>query len=447
MTRDKWCSTIGDLANENSKLEMVRFLDPFIGSFNNHLMHTFGKTIILTGNNSAGKISLAKAINQQGIKQLTSSDNTIIIEHRSDAGIVPSIIETSEFGNLVLYDLAEQAEYHSSHSFVMETVMHQSPATFINVLDLNNLDDEILQQLGYWLNFIDNITCKTITKSCLIIVGSYDHELSHEQIQSKSTLIRNKMQKRSDHQDYMGYVTIDYQDIESEANQEFVSLLYKSNQSIVARLPPVSCYCHLLYAFLMKWKLHMSICVLGDLMGSIPEIFPKETAFIAELLTTLSERGLILFLKNQPQLEKSWIVVDIESMLKTVKKDIMPVLEEFKDQHLLGNNVNTGILCLSTFKQLFPQFNIEILVVFLQTLELCHSVNLSGIETNLLQCIEDVSQRNQMYFFFPSLLNMCRPIILPSDGFSFGWYLSCKPVPEYQFFTSRFLHVLLLRSS
>ena len=448
MTRDKLGSTITDLAKENWKFQMLRFLHSLLESFNNYPIHTLGKTILI-GNNSAGKIYLAKAINQQGksdFKQLTSGGyKTIFLEHSADAGIVPSLIETSEFGNMVLYDLVGQAEYHSSHSAVMETVVQQSLATFINVIDLSNTDDEILQQLRYWLNFIENATCKTSTKSCLIIVGSYDHELSHEQVQSKSTLIRNEMQKRSYHQDYMGYVTIDYQDIESEANQEFVSLLYKSNQSIVARLPPVSCYCHLLYAFLMKWKLHLRICVLEDLMGSMPEIIPKETAFIAELLTTLSERGLILFLKNQPQLEKSWIVLDIESILQTVKKDILPVLEEFKDHRLLGSN--TGIVRLSTLKQLFPQFNIEMLVGCLQTLELCHCVNLSGNSTNI-QRIEAFllrEDKEDRSFFFPSLLDNCRPIVLPiNEDSCFGWCLYCNKTGD-QYFTSEFLHVLLLR--
>ena len=71
---------------------------------------------------------------------------------------------------MTLYDLAGQAEYHSSHSAIMETVMQQSPATFINVIDLSKTDDEITQQLHYWF---DSATSKTTSKSSLIIVGSH----------------------------------------------------------------------------------------------------------------------------------------------------------------------------------------------------------------------------------------------------------------------------------
>ena len=109
--------------------------------------------------------------------------------------------------------------------------------------------------------------------------------------------------------------------------------------------------------------------------------------------------------------------------------------------------VMTGIIHSSTLKQLFPQYNLEMLVGFLQTLELCHCVNLSGIETNLIQGIETSSCQSDIEkcFFFPSLLNISRASILPGEnGYSFGWCFRFKK-PEYQFFTSRFLHVLLLR--
>ena len=50
------------------------------------------------------------------------------------AGIYSSI-HCRELGGRqdgTIYDLAGHTEYHSSHSAIMETVMQQSPATFIN---------------------------------------------------------------------------------------------------------------------------------------------------------------------------------------------------------------------------------------------------------------------------------------------------------------------------
>ena len=85
------------------------------------------------------------------------------------------------------------------------------------------------------------------------------------------------------------------------------------------------------------------------------------------------------------------------------------------------------------------------LVGFLQTLELCHCVNSSDIRTNPQSIETSLQSDTEKFYFFPSLLYNYRPnILLSEEGFSFGWCLCCKK-PEYQFFTSRFLHVLLLR--
>ena len=84
------------------------------------------------------------------------------------------------------------------------------------------------------------------------------------------------------------------------------------------------------------------------------------------------------------------------------------------------------------------------LVDFLQRLELCHRVNLSG-NTTILQSIETYLHKDECYLFFPSLIESSRPDTQPGEeNFSFGWCICCSD-SDYQYFTSRFLHVLLLR--
>ena len=88
------------------------------------------------------------------------------------------------------------------------------------------------------------------------------------------------------------------------------------------------------------------------------------------------------------------------------------------------------------------------LVGFLEVFELCHRVDLSGTSTNLVSRETHTSGDAESYLFFPCLLSACRPrtISTTSEGvseFSFGWCFSLKN-EEQQFFTSRFLHVLLL---
>ena len=439
MAKDIYGNTCIDLAKDHYKV--LKIFEPLVDSSRDFPIHKFGKAV-LAGNSAAGKTTLAKVIAMRAAKQsfnwLDSMKKIEKVETHT-AGIVPSLLESWEVGNMVVFDLAGEAEYHSSHSAVMETVMQQSPATFIIVIDLMNTGEEIKRQLHYWVNFIENATCRTALKSSLILVGSHADLLSKMELQIKSSFITNMLSRNMRHGDFMELVTMDCRKFDSKSTRKFISLLRQSQLSVSSRAPSMNYYCHLLYAF-FKSKPEMVYCTLEDLifLATTHEDcpIPTQTVSLSRFLTTLNDRGLIIFLKNQQKIEESWLIVNIEVLLKNINGKLFGEVK----------SLITGIICSSTLKNLFPQYNLDMLVGFLQTLELCHCVNLSGIETNLLQGIEDSSQRNtEKCFFFPSLLSKCRPIILPGDGFSFGWYLSCKPVPEYQFFTSRFLHVLLLR--
>ena len=450
MAKDKSGNTCIEKAGQlKNRYYMLKLFQPFVASTKLFPIHTYGKTALI-GNSGAGKTTFIKVITERSTTRLNRLrfGNVQRVEGHT-AGIVPSHVESWEVGKMTLFDLAGQAEYHSSHSAIMETVMQQSPATFINVIDLSNSDDEIKQQLHYWLNFIDSATSKTINRSCLIVVGSHADLLSKEQLQGKLTLFTSLVQRRVKRQEFIGFVTVDCRRIDTAGTREFISLLHKSQQVIVARAPSLSYYCHLLYAFLQS-KLEMSVCTLQELVSQLSrKDSPIPSQLVNELLTALNDKGIIIFLKNQHQIEKSWIVVDTVSLLKTI--DGVLFAPKHFPQHLKIVS-NTGIIQSSSLKKIFPQYNLEMLVGFLQTLELCHRVNLSGITTNL-QSIELSSPGDvdKLFLFFPSLLGTRqqdqpnRPCILPKEeNFSFGWCLCCVD-PEYHFFTSRFLHVLLLR--
>ena len=56
---------------------------------------------------------------------------------------------------------------------------------------------------------------------------------------------------------------------------------------------------------------------------------------------------------------------------------------------------------MSSFKCLFPDYDLEMLVGFLENLELCHRVNLSGISTNLRSRITHLPiNHSEEYLFF-----------------------------------------------
>ena len=434
--------------NRYKLLKLFRPLTKIVKTFE---IHTFSK-VILIGNSSAGKSTLAKVISERATTYFNffRFGNVLKVETNT-AGIIPACIKSWEIGKIILYDLAGQAEYHSSHSALMEFTMQQFPATFVLVLDLSDKDTLIIQKLHYWLNFFDNATSRSDDKSCLIVIGSHADLLSKGRIKLSivcNTILDNLKQMPSAKRYISVFVhAMDCRKINSSGTHKFVQLLCKSHETIFNRAPKMSYFCHLLYAFLQYEQI--VVCTLKELAAFLAEDddcpIPLEFSFLTELLVTLHNKGIVVFLKN---MEESWIVADMDVLLKDINM-ILFASKEFKEHYEVSSS--TGIVRSSSLQQLLPQYNLQMLVSFLKLLEICHCVDLSGITTNLQQIgvssLDD--NHHESLLFFPCLLEIQRSsVLLPSekDMFSnwFGWCLSCKH-QKYCFFTSRFLHVLLLR--
>ena len=441
-----------DVAKHTRKrYKLLKLFQPLAKIAKTFDIHTFSK-VILIGNGSAGKSTLARVISERATTYFNFFRFGNVLQVETDtAGIVPASIKSWEIGKIVLYDLAGQTEYHSSHSALMEIAMQQFPATFILVVDLNDGDAEIIQKLHYWLNFADNATSRSDNQSCLIVIGSHADLLSNEKITEKHLLVANTLKEISFLR-YFDVIAMDCRKINSSATREFVQLLCKSHETVLDRAPKMSYYCHLLYAFLQYEQI--VVCTLEYLAALLAEDddcpIPLKYSFLTELLVTLSNKGLVVFLKNMDIVEKSWIVADTDVLLKDIN-GILFAPKEFKEHHEVSSS--TGIVRSSSLQPLLPRYNLQMLVNFLELLEICHRVDLSGITTNLQQIggssSNDYHHMHKSLLFFPCLLEIQRSsVLLPCEEemFSnwFGWCLSCKH-QNYCFFTSRFLHVLLLR--
>ena len=444
--------------------QLLKLFKPLLKSHEDYPIHSFTK-VVLTGNSGAGKSSLAKVIAEQDkvrsshqrYRKITRNSR---VKMRSKgetkvetltAGIDSYIVKSETIGNMVLYDLAGQSEYYFSQSVIMETVIQKSPAIFINLVDLSKGEEEISQAIHHWLTFIENATSKSQEKSCVVMVGSHTDLLSKQQLKTKTTLVKDLVDRRVKKQKYEGYVGMDCRKVNTKITNEFFPHLLNCHTTISAYSPPVSVYCHMLYAFLQT-KLHKTACQLQGLSYSLlaeeGSIIPSNVPLLSELLEDLSGKGVIIYLKNEQCLEKSWIVVKRDIILKDVNGEL------FKPKYYKGFRPiasSTGIIRMSTLTELFPQYDPEMLIQLMVRLEFCHPVNLSGISTNLqpIGASTSVKSLTDIFLFFPSLLHAERPQALISEyhlskQVRFGWCLGCKDY-EYHFLTSRFLHILLLR--
>ena len=433
--------------------DIVKLLKPFVVSSKAFPVHTYIK-LILTGDSGAGKTTIAQLIILASsasshnliarLRRIWTRENTFAVSNveRFTAGIIPHHIKSTELGNFVVYDFAGQQEYFSSHAAILEQVMRRSAAIFLCMIDLSQCKEKLCESLHYWLSFIKNACITAEGISHVVIVGSHaDQVSSSQEIDEKSLLLQEVATRRMQHQPacmYAGYVAMDCRHTNNDASRQLISILTNSHKAIAAGQPLINFCCHVLYAFLRK--LNVIGCMLHELMADISNendsSLPDDPAVLTELLTSLSDKGLILFINRK----SSWVVVKTEVLLKDVNGTLFAPCH-FKE-HNCDLSSNTGIVPASALQKLFPQYNSDMLLGFLMSLDFCRPVHPSVLQFTNLQTMASHSADD--LFFFPGLVLSERPDNLNWQDFclQFGWCLGCRD--PHQFFGSRFLHLLLL---
>ena len=269
-------------------------------------VHTYTK-LILTGYSGAGKTTISQLIRllankASGFFSVLSSGRVTDVECLT-AGIIPQHVESkvNNLDNMVIYDFAGQQEYYSSHAAVLERIMKNSAAIFLCIVDLSQHMDKISESIHYWISFIENACSSAQGSSHLIIVGSHaDLVKSSQELKEKSSLVENIAKSRVKQKlTYGGFERMDCRLSKTKEARYFCSLLSTSQQAILSSQPSMSLYCHVLYAFL-RTKLRRASCTLQELTTALisENDYSYRSSLLTESLTSLNDKGLILFLQN-----------------------------------------------------------------------------------------------------------------------------------------------------
>ena len=420
---------------------ILKLFEPFKQCRVDFPVESYSKAF-LCGNTTNGKSSLANALCQRvkGISLLEHL-NPFKQQEKAEpltAGIVPHHLESNEIGNIVLYDFAGHPEYYSSHEAVLENLMLRSPAVFIVLIKLTDKLEDIEKQLYYWAGFLENIGSRMSKKSQVIVVGSHADKRKAEN--GINLIKRFDIQSIMEHHEYKGFIAVDCRNKNGVGFNEFVVCLSESTKSVVNTSESISFYCHVLYAFL-KTKLDQVAINLDNLLQVIQDenepSLPSNESILIEFLTILSDKGLILFIRSTNSIN-SWVIINKTSLLKKINGTLFAP-SHFKEYRSTLVS-NTGIVPVSVLSDVFPQYDPDMLVGFLKSLEFCHE-----IDENTLQIISNTLPPRYSYsdklLYFPALASEPMKNVEISNGF--GWCLWCPE--QIQFFSARFLHVLLLR--
>ena len=171
-----------------------------------------------------------------------------------------------------------------------------------------------------------------------------------------------------------------------------------------------------------------------------PYLLPSTTTELLPLFQTLHDKGQVILLRKKHILDNSWIITNIPAILETVVGSIFAPCDF--PRHIAPGT--TGVIAKSKISGAFPDLNIDMVIGFLEHFEFCHQVGLDRIR--IIQSKHKAS--DDEYYLFPALVtseNVPNHVLQErhEGNYCCGWCM--HSTTEHQFFTARFLHVLLLR--
>ena len=412
--------------------------------------------MFIVGNPETGKSTLVKAICKEATsilwkivpKQVRRVKNVPL----HTAGIIPTTFRSKIFGNTVLYDLAGQVEYYSSHAAVIRSTVISTPPAFIVVVNLSENEEKISQTLRYWWSFIDNHAARSSAPPQVILVGSHADIVKSTggSVQEKMTQMSALLKKLSASFHFAGQVALDCRDPASRKLQLFCSLVNKSCTAL-RQTADVDLHCHVLYAFLLDKFKGKAACMVSDVATSIKEtsaLLPQKLGSLIPLISTLSDIGLLFLVKGGESHESWWVILQKQALLSEMNGVIFAP-KSFRQHKDLS--WSTGVVPFSKLRNEFPDYNSNMVSEFLTHLEFCFKIEdhqtlvlLKDEATNAEYTSPDVSEE---YYFFPALVSVENPLHIWEENDAMcckcGWFYQC--IRSDQFLSTQFLHVLILR--
>ena len=413
--------------------------------------------MFVLGNPGAGKSTFVKALSTEGhvFSRIKHQFTKVRDVDEKTTGIIPYDIHSKALGRLSLYDFAGHKEYYAGHDALLHNTMTNSPSIVALVVDMRDEEGKIRETLQYWFQFINNHSSEGEAKPHLLILGSHADKIPSSEAKQKSKVLESVASSYNfDSITFAGQVIIDCRYAESSSMTKVRSALSQICQTVRTSEEMAAAHHSFLVFLLHRFGDQLAV-TFSDAITELRRNLNSHDHMYLECIKSsdpfkmcvkLNERGNILFMKKKEHQLKSWIVLDKAVLLSQVNGVIFAP-EGFKE-HQKSLSTSTGVVPLSKLAPLFPKVNSDMITQFLCHLEFCQEIK--DVELVSLLATEGQSSptADERYFFFPGLVHLDTPqdVIASSASnldYNSGWVLQCSK-PE-QFFSSRFLQVLLLR--
>ena len=414
--------------------------------------------MFVLGNPGAGKSTFVKAVSTEGhiFLRIKHQFTKVRDVDEKTAGIIPHDIHSKALGRLTLYDFAGHKEYYAGHDALLHNTMTNSPSIVTLVVDMRDEEGKIRETLQYWFQFINNHSSGGGAKPHLLIIGSHAHVIPSSEVRQKSTALESVVNNyKFDSVIFAGQIVIDCRYAESSSMTKLRSILSQICQSLRGSGRMAGDH-HCFLVFLLHRFSDRLAITYSDAADELRQKLNDRDNYrylkyvkssdTLKMCKKLNEHSSILFMENKECPERSWIVLDKAVLLSQVNGVIFAP-EGFKE-HQKSLSTSTGVVPLSKLAPLFPNINSDMITQFLCHLEFCQEIKELKLASLLVAEGQSTPTAGERYFFFPGLVHLDTPRDVIESGasklnYNSGWVLQCSK-PE-QFFSSRFLQVLLLR--
>ena len=412
--------------------------------------------LFVVGNPSAGKSTLVKTLqnkllNTTLIKSVGAQFSNVKGVELKTAGIIPVHVENAKEGHIIMYDFAGQHEYYSSHAAVMESLASAPGSLVIIVVDLSQDKEEITHCLNYWSSFIYNLAGQGPIKPQLVIVGSHADVVKAcgEQPSTKLSDVCKELGNLS----ATAKVALNCKRLASASLNVLFDLISSHARKFQKRFD-LDLQSYFINAVIKQGLTHTVACHFSDIVRVTSsdenahlrrhDLLPEGDDNLAIHLTTLSEHGQLLFLRNSLDVSKSWIILNKEVLLSEINGILFAPVYFKQHQHV---STPSGIVSFSKLKAVFPTYDTAMIASFLSHLEFCHKVTESEASVISGQRFESGSLKPEQYYYFAKLVKNARPEgiskSIERSHYKCGWFL--HRMQNHQFLTNRFLDILMLR--
>ena len=367
------------------------------------LSFTTRKSLCIIGNAESGKSTLIAALQAESNSFWGKVVNRFrrVNDHRQRTAGIETVPHCSQrYGEVLFFDFAGQDDYHGPHQMFLESLLSKPGVSMTLLLVVKTTEEEesILHQLHRWLSPVA-LMATTASPSHVIVIGSFlDKVKSKEEATAK--LARCIKATRKDLEElpleFLGSCFLNCRQPQSKGINQICKFL----QDV-----PIPEFRATRTGYSLAWVLYQirssitaqavqlqefSVWV-QDNKDNLPRTMPPPGVVCQDL----SAAGHALYLPNKEDPLKSWLVLDLPSILHDVYGTLFSQSEEIVNEF--------GLLHRHHLAKLFSGMDLEMVQQLLISLEFCLPVDPSILKVEVSKLTQ--SEEASGWLFFPALIS------------------------------------------